>query len=114
MRLALGAARRIVLRQLLTESLLLSAIGGVLGMALATVLVRAAAVALPDSLPRLNEIAIGWPLFAAALATLLRLACFAELCRPGQACVPMFLIRCVTVAKRRGWAALGIGCRAPW
>ncbi len=67
-RLALGAARRIVLRQLLTESLLLSAIGGVLGIALATVLVRAAAVALPDSLPRLSEIAIGWPLFAAALA----------------------------------------------
>jgi putative ABC transport system permease protein len=68
-RLALGAARRIVLRQLLTESLLLSAIGGVLGIALATVLVRAAAVALPDSLPRLHEIAIGWPLFAAALAS---------------------------------------------
>jgi predicted permease len=67
-RLALGAARRIVLRQLLTESLLLSAIGGVLGIALATMLVRAAAVALPDSLPRLSEIAIGWPLFAAALA----------------------------------------------
>src|SRR3984957_10498066 len=67
-RLALGAARRIVLRQLLTESLLLSAIGGVLGIALATVLVRAAPVAMPDSLPRLNEIAIGWPLFAAAMA----------------------------------------------
>ncbi len=57
-RLALGAARRIVLRQLLTESLLLSAIGGALGIALATVLVRAAAVALPDSLPRSSEIAI--------------------------------------------------------
>jgi putative ABC transport system permease protein len=66
-RLALGAARRIVLRQLLTESLLLSAIGGALGIALAMLLVRAAAVALPDSLPRLGEIAIRWPMFAAAL-----------------------------------------------
>ncbi|HEY2468034.1 MAG TPA: ABC transporter permease [Terracidiphilus sp.] len=65
-RLALGAARRIVLRQLLTESLLLSAIGGAVGVALAVVLVRLGAVALPDSLPRLNEISIRWPMFAAA------------------------------------------------
>ncbi len=65
-RLALGAARRIVLRQLLTESLLLSAIGGAIGVALAVVLVHAAAVCLPDSLPRLGEIAIRWPMFAAA------------------------------------------------
>jgi predicted permease len=65
-RLALGSARRIVLRQLLTESLLLSAIGGLIGVALAVVLVHAAAVCLPDSLPRLGEIAIRWPLFAAA------------------------------------------------
>lgn len=65
-RLALGAARRIVLRQLLTESLMLSAIGGAVGVALAVVLVHAAAVALPDSLPRLDEISIRWPMFAAA------------------------------------------------
>ncbi len=65
-RLALGAARRIVLRQLLTESLLLSAIGGTLGVALAVVLTRVAAFGLPDSLPRLNEIAIRWPVFVAA------------------------------------------------
>ena len=65
-RLALGAARRILLRQLLTESLLLSAIGGAAGIALAAVLVRAAAVVLPDSLPRLDEIAVRWPMFAAA------------------------------------------------
>jgi predicted permease len=65
-RLALGAARRIVLRQLLTESLLLSLIGGMVGVALAVVLVRAAAITLPDSLPRLSEIAIRWPMFAGA------------------------------------------------
>ncbi len=65
-RLALGAARRIVLRQVLTESLLLSVIGGAIGVALAVVLVHAAALRLPDSLPRLGEIAIRWPLFAAA------------------------------------------------
>ncbi len=65
-RLALGAARRIVFRQLLTESFLLSAIGGAIGVALAVVLVPAAAVRLPESLPRLGEITIRWPLFAAA------------------------------------------------
>jgi putative ABC transport system permease protein len=67
-RLALGATRRIVIRQLLTESLLLSAIGGAAGVALAVALVHAAAVHLPDSLPRLGEIAVRWPMFAAASA----------------------------------------------
>jgi predicted permease len=66
-RLALGAARRILLKQLLTESLLLSAIGGAVGIALAVLLVRAAAVALPDSLPRVDQIAVRWPMLAAAL-----------------------------------------------
>jgi putative ABC transport system permease protein len=65
-RLALGAARRMVLRQLLTESLLLSAIGGAIGVALAVVLVHAAAVRLEDALPRLGEITIRWPMFLAA------------------------------------------------
>ncbi|HTA85903.1 MAG TPA: ABC transporter permease [Silvibacterium sp.] len=67
-RLALGAARRAMLRQLLTESLLLSAIGGLLGVALAVVLVHVAAVNLPNSLPRLNEIAVRWPVVFLAIA----------------------------------------------
>jgi hypothetical protein len=66
LRLALGAARRIVMRQLLTESLLLSAIGGAAGTLFAMALVRAAAVYLPGSLPRLNDIAIRWPMFLSA------------------------------------------------
>lgn len=65
-RMALGAARRIVLRQLLTESLLLSVLGGLCGSALAIILVRVAAISLPDSLPRLGEISIRWPMFAGA------------------------------------------------
>jgi len=67
-RLALGAARRTMLRQLLTESLLLSAIGGLLGVALAVVLVHAAATSLPESLPRLNQIAVRWPVVFLAVA----------------------------------------------
>lgn len=67
-RLALGAARRAMLRQALTESLLLSAIGGLAGMALAVVLVHAASSILADFVPRLNEIAVNWPVVLLAVA----------------------------------------------
>jgi predicted permease len=68
-RLALGAASRVVLRQLLTESLLLSAIGGFLGIVIATVAVHLSSVFLPSSLPRIAEVSVSWPvlLFAFAL-----------------------------------------------
>ncbi len=67
-RLALGAARRAMLRQLLTESLLLSALGGLLGVSLATVLVRLASASLTGTLPRLNEIAVSWPVVLIAIS----------------------------------------------
>ena len=66
-RLALGAARRTMLRQFLTESLLLSAVGGLVGVSLAIVLVRAAVVGLTDFLPRLNEVAVSWPVVLLAI-----------------------------------------------
>ena len=70
-RMVLGAARKTMLRQLLVESLALSAVGGALGICLAVVLVAAAKAILPGAadLPRLNEIAIHWPV--AVLAILL-------------------------------------------
>jgi predicted permease len=66
-RVALGAARKTVLRQLFTESLVLAAIGGALGVALAVVLVQLAAATLPDSLPRLSDIALRWPVLLIAM-----------------------------------------------
>ncbi len=66
-RLALGAARKTMVRQLLTESLLLSSLGGLAGIALAIALVQAAAAKLPDSLPRLLEIGVSWPMLIAAI-----------------------------------------------
>jgi putative ABC transport system permease protein len=66
-RLALGAARRTMLRQLLTESLLLSAVGGLLGVALAVVLVHVARASLVDAVPRLSEIAMSWPVVLLAI-----------------------------------------------
>ncbi|HLJ76173.1 MAG TPA: ABC transporter permease, partial [Acidobacteriaceae bacterium] len=70
-RLALGAARRTMLRQLLMESLLLSAIGGALGVALAAGLVNSATAILPRALaelPRISEIAVHWPVALLAMA----------------------------------------------
>ena len=66
-RLALGAARTTMFRQLLTESLALSCIGGVAGAGMAVLLVQAAGAKLPDSLPRLSDIEVSWPLFLAAI-----------------------------------------------
>jgi predicted permease len=66
-RLALGAARTTMFRRLLTESLALSCIGGVAGAGMAVTLVQAAGAKLPDSLPRLSEIEVSWPLFLAAM-----------------------------------------------
>lgn len=69
-RLALGAARKTMLRQSLMESLLLSGIGGAVGLGMAVALVRAAVVILPKAaadLPRIDEIAIRWPVAALAV-----------------------------------------------
>jgi predicted permease len=65
-RLALGAARRVVLRQLVTESFLLSVVGGLAGTAVAVLLVRASIAGLPDSVPRFSEIGISWATLACA------------------------------------------------
>jgi putative ABC transport system permease protein len=57
-RTALGATTRRLTAQLLTESAVLSAIGGVLGLALAWLGSRALVAGAPASIPRLEEIAI--------------------------------------------------------
>jgi predicted permease len=57
-RVALGAGRRRLLAQFTAEGVVLSLLGGVLGLALAWAGVRALIVAYPDGLPRVAEIAI--------------------------------------------------------
>jgi putative ABC transport system permease protein len=57
-RTALGAARRRIVRQLVTESILLSAAGAVIGVAIASWVVAAVVAFGPSGLPRLQEVAI--------------------------------------------------------
>ncbi len=57
-RSALGAGTARLVRQMLTESVLLAALGGMLGLAFAAAGTRAALAALPATLPRADEVGI--------------------------------------------------------
>jgi putative ABC transport system permease protein len=70
-RTALGAGRRRLMRQLLTESVLLAGIGGAAGLLLASWGVRAVTGLLPPGTPRLDEISIDGGVLAVTLAVAL-------------------------------------------
>ena len=67
MRVALGAGRSRLLRQLLTESVLLAGIGGAIGLVLAKIGVGALTVLSPPGLPRADAIHLDTPVFIFAL-----------------------------------------------
>jgi len=71
-RTAMGAGRRRLARQLLTESLLLAIVGGGFGLFLAFLAVRALVASNPVNLPRIDAVGIdGRVLLATVLATVL-------------------------------------------
>jgi putative ABC transport system permease protein len=67
MRIALGAGRSRMIRQLLTESLLLAMMGGALGLLVARFGVRALVTLSPIELPRMIDMGVDGTVFAFAL-----------------------------------------------
>jgi predicted permease len=76
-RLALGARTATLLRQAIVESMVLSLAGGGIGLALAAFALRVGVSLLPETLPRVREIGLDWPvmLFALGLALVTGLLC---------------------------------------
>jgi predicted permease len=66
-RQALGAPRMRLIRQLLTESLLLSLLGGIAGLAILFFTRKLLLQLIPATLPRLNDISINWTVLLFAL-----------------------------------------------
>jgi predicted permease len=67
-RVAIGAARRRIVRQVLTESLVLTALGGMMGVLLAWWSVPLIREWLPDTLPRASGAAVNAPVLLFSLA----------------------------------------------
>jgi putative ABC transport system permease protein len=68
-RTALGASRRRIVRQLLTEAIMLFFLGGALGIALASILLRLLVRVAPPSLSWLRDVSLDGPMLVAAFGT---------------------------------------------
>jgi predicted permease len=66
-RLALGASRPRMIRQMLTESVLLSLIGGIAGVVTAVSTLKLILRFVPSNIPRLSEVTIDWTVLVFAL-----------------------------------------------
>jgi predicted permease len=65
-RSALGASGRRLVRQLLSESVVLGATAGLVGLVAAAASLRALVTLLPADTPRLSDVSLHWPVFAFA------------------------------------------------
>ena len=70
-RASLGAGRGRIVRQLLTESVMLGLVGGALGLVVALLGVRALLLLIPEGMPRVTEVAIDTRVLAFTMVTAL-------------------------------------------
>jgi putative ABC transport system permease protein len=68
-RTALGASRRRVVRQLLTEAVMVFVLGGAIGVALASLLLKLFVAVAPPTLSWLRDVSLDGPMLAVALGT---------------------------------------------
>jgi len=105
-RVAIGASRGRLARQLLTENLVIAAIGGALGLLVASWCLRTLVLLGPVDIPRLSEATLDLPVLTFAVITSIVVGLLAGL-------APVFTAGKVdlTVALKEGSAASGTGRR---
>jgi putative ABC transport system permease protein len=101
LRVALGAGRARIARQLLTESVLLSAAGAAAGLLLVLGILRGMRLLDPEALPRMDEIALDLPVLAFTTLTALLVA------------LAFGLAPALASARGYAGAALSSGARTP-
>jgi putative ABC transport system permease protein len=108
-RAALGADRLRLVRQMLTESLLLAAVGGITGVLTATWALRAFIAIAPSNIPRLDEVSIdGWVLGFAVIVSIFTSVLFGF--APAVRATKVDLTRSLKEGQQGyyGWSGLGV------
>jgi predicted permease len=100
-RLALGAPASVILRECISEGLLLSLIGGILGLALAAVTLHVAIPMLPESMPRIDSISVNAAVASFALLVAIITGVLCSLA-PASAAVHINLIEGLKEDTRSG------------